>query len=67
MGWRSLKERTIFRVNVGRTTVKPMGTLMRSCVEVRELIKLSSDVVSGVGRGMGVLDESTCLKVKGRF
>jgi len=33
-----------------------MGTLLHSYVEVREPIELSFGVVSGVGRGMGVLD-----------
>ena len=33
-----------------------MGTLLRSCVEVHELIKLSFGVVSGVGPGIYVLD-----------
>jgi len=33
-----------------------MGTLLHSCVEVREPIKLSFGAVSGVSGGMGVLD-----------
>jgi len=33
-----------------------MGTLLDSCVEVREPIKLSFGVVSGVGPGILVLD-----------
>jgi len=32
-----------------------MGTLLRSCAEMRELIKLSFGVVSGVGPGIDVL------------
>ena len=31
-----------------------MGPLLRSCVEVREPIELSFDVVSGVGPGIDV-------------
>jgi len=34
-----------------------MGTLLCSCAGVREPIELSLGVVSGVGQGMGVLDE----------
>ena len=33
-----------------------MGTLLHSSAVVREPIKLSFRVVSGVGQGMGVLD-----------
>jgi len=33
-----------------------MGTLLHSCVDVRELIALSFGVVSGVGLGICVLD-----------
>jgi len=33
-----------------------MGTSLHSCAKVRELIKLSFEVVSGVGQRMGVLD-----------
>ena len=33
-----------------------MGTLLHSCAKVHEPIKLSFAVMSGVGRGMGVLD-----------
>jgi len=44
-----------------------MGTLLHSCVEVHDLIKLSFGVVSWVGEGMGVLDGSTYPKGKGRF
>jgi len=35
-----------------------MGTLLRSCVEVRTAIELSFGVVSGVGPGIHVLDGS---------
>jgi len=35
-----------------------MGTLLRSCTEVRELIELSFGEVSGVSPGIGVLDGS---------
>jgi len=33
-----------------------MGNLLRSCVKVREPMELSFEVVSGVSRGMGVLE-----------
>jgi len=33
-----------------------MGTLLRSCAEVRTAIEQSFGVVSGVGPGIGVLD-----------
>jgi len=33
-----------------------MGTLLGSCAEVREPIELSIGMVSGVGRGIDVLD-----------
>ena len=33
-----------------------MGTLLHSCVEMREPIELSFGVVSGVGPGIDVLD-----------
>jgi len=39
-----------------------MGTLLRSCAEVRAAIELSFGVVSGVTPGIHVLDGSTCLK-----
>jgi len=41
--------------------------LLRSCTKVCELMELSLEVVSGVGRGMGVLEGSMCPKGKGRF
>ena len=34
-----------------------MGTLLRSCAEVREPIELSIGMVGGVGPGIDVLDE----------
>ena len=42
-----------------------MGTLWRSCEKVREAIKLSFGVVSGIGPGIGVLDKSMCPMEKG--
>jgi len=33
-----------------------MGTVLHSCVKVRELIELSFGVVSGVRHGTGILD-----------
>jgi len=33
-----------------------MGPLLRSCAKVDETMELSFEVVSGVGRGMGVLE-----------
>ena len=42
-----------------------MGTLLHSCAKVCETIKLPFEVVSGVGPGIGVLDESTSHKGKG--
>jgi len=44
-----------------------MGTLLHSCVEVHELIKLSFGVLSGVCGGMSVLDGSTYFKGKDFF
>jgi len=44
-----------------------MGSLLHSCVEVCEPIKLSFWVVSGVGGGMGVLDKGPGAPGKGRF
>jgi len=37
-----------------------MGTLLCSCVEVRELINLLLRMMSRVGQEMGVSDESLC-------
>jgi len=42
-------------VNLGHPIVT-MGSLLRSCAEVREPIELSFGVVSGVGPGLHVLD-----------
>jgi len=39
-----------------------MGTLLHSCVEVRESIELSFEVVSVVVPGIGVLDEVDVLQ-----
>jgi len=40
---------------------------VHSCTKVRELIKLSFRVVSGISRGMGILDGVHVPKGKGRF
>jgi len=43
-----------------------MGALLHSCVEVREPIELSFEVMSVVGPNIGVLDGGlTCPKGKG--
>jgi len=42
-------------MNLG-VPLKPMRPLLRSCVEVREPIELSFDVVSRVGPGIDALD-----------
>jgi len=42
-------------------------TLLRSCVKVREAIKLLFVVVSRVSPGIGVLDGVHIPKEKGRF
>jgi len=55
-----------FRLNVGRFIVINR-TLLHTCVKVREAIKLLFRVVSGVGRGMGVLDGIHIWKNKGEF
>ena len=48
-------ERAFLGVNLGHP-IATNGTLLHSCAEVCEPIKLLFGVVSGVGRGMGVLD-----------
>jgi len=40
---------------------------VRGCAKVREPIELAFGVVSGVGRWMSVILETTCLKVKRRY
>jgi len=47
------REGTVLGVHLGHTI--PMGTLLHSCVEVREPIELLFEVVSEVGGWMGVL------------
>jgi len=42
-------------VNLG-IPLLPVGTLLRSCAEVRTAIELSFGMVSGVGPGIDVLD-----------
>jgi len=44
-----------------------MGTLLHSCVEVHEPIKQLFGVVSGIGRGIGVLDGVHVPQGKGGF
>jgi len=44
-----------------------VGTLLRSCAEVHESIKLLFGEVSGVSRGMGVLDGVHVPQEKGLF
>ena len=44
-----------------------MGTLLRSCAEVRAAIELSFGVVSTVGPGIHVLDGVHVPKKKGLF
>ena len=44
-----------------------MGTLLHSCAKVHEPIELSFWMVSGVGRGTGVLDGVYVPKEEGRF
>ena len=42
-----------------------MGTLLRSCAEVRAAIELSLGEVSGVGPGMGVVDRVDVPQAEG--
>ena len=42
-----------------------MGTLLRSCAKVCELMELSFEVLSGVSRSMGVLEVVHVPKGKG--
>jgi len=44
-----------FGVNLG-TPIVTNGNLLHSCVKVRESTELSFGVVSGIGRGMGILE-----------
>jgi len=44
-----------------------MGTLWRTCVKVCEAIELLFGVVSGVSRGMNILDGSSSGKGMGGF
>jgi len=48
-------EEAVFGVKLGHPTVTN-GTLLRTCVELREPIELSFGVVSGLGSGVHVLD-----------
>jgi len=51
------EEGTVFGVNLGHPVViNGNFVAYSSCVEVCELIKLSFEVESGVGGGMGILD-----------
>ena len=53
-------EGAVLGANVGRPNpIVTKGTLLRRCVEVRTVIKLSFGVVSGVGPGIHVLDGSS--------
>jgi len=50
---------------ISSVLLKPVGTLRRICVKVREPIELPFGVVSGVGPGIGVLDGLHIPKEKG--
>ena len=51
-------------VNLGHPIVT-MGSLLRSCAEVREPIELSFRVMSGIGSGIHLLDVGECV-LRGR-
>jgi len=59
-------EGAVFGVNLG-IPLKAVGTLLYSCGKLYESISMSFGVVSGVGRGMGVLEGVHIPQGNGNF
>jgi len=60
------REGTVLGMNLGHPTVTNEDIVVY-CTEVHESIELSFGVVSGVSRGMGVLDGCPSVPRKGEF